>query len=124
MESSGVQLERRTTDTLAAGERLRPLKDKIVVKQLPQRLSKVIEIVDRERKALRGIVVAVGPGRYPWRYNEDRSKRWESKAFRRPEVKVGDVVALEGYSYPTILIENEVHFVCSEQDVTGVETGA
>lgn len=122
MQSSGVTVgERRTTDTLAAGERIRPLRDKILVKQLPQRLSKIIEIVDRERKALRGVVVAVGPGRYPLRYNQNRSKCWESKAFRATEVKVGDIVALEGYSYPAILIDNEQHFVCSEQDVCGIE---
>ncbi len=121
MEVSGVKLDRKSYDFIGAGERVRPLRDRIVVKQLPWRPSKIVEIVDRERLALRGEVVAVGPGTYPWKYNADRSKRWLSPHFVPTQVKVGDIVQLEGYAYPTVSINHETHFICQEQDVCFID---
>ena len=81
---------------------------------------------DRQRTRRRGTVVAIGPGVRPWRYNRDRSKRWESKAFRATDVKVGDTIELGGPSqdsdwmFPCVLIGNELHVICREEDVTGI----
>lgn len=128
LQQSGVRLEGSRYEVVAPTERLRPLRDQIVVKPLPWAPSGTIQIAgDTRRARRRGTVTAVGPGCYPWRYNADRSKRWLSKAFRATEVKVGDVVELGG---PTadedwmpglqVLIGNELHIICREEDVCGV----
>lgn len=125
MIESGVTLRRKTTDLIAPGETLRPLKDRIVVKPLGWRPSAIIEIAGSDRPTLRGTVVAAGPGTYPWIYNADRSQRKESKCFVPTQVKLGDTVELGGleiggYQFPEILIDGELHFVCQEQDVCWV----
>ena len=125
MEQSGVRLGRKTTDIIPARHTLRPLRDHIVVRPLEWRPSKVIQIAGNQRKTLRGVVVAVGPGCYPWRYNADRSKRWASKAFRKTEVKVGETVELggldlDGIPFPEVVIGNQLHIICREEDVAGI----
>lgn len=127
MESSGVRLEGTRHEVIAPAERIRPLRDQIVVKPMEWNPSRTIQIAGNTRRTLRGTVVAVGPGCYPKRYNRDRSKTWDSKAFQRTEVKVGDVVELggleiDGYSFPQVLIGNELHVICREADVAGVVT--
>lgn len=124
IESTGVRLDRKATDYVAQGH-LRPLRDHIVVKPLEWNPSKVIEIAGNTRRPLRGEVVAVGPGCYPWIYNKDRSKRRESKIFRPTEVKVGDVVELggleiDGYSFPQVMVGTETFLVAREADVVGI----
>lgn len=131
MEQSGVRLESKRNEIIAATETLRPLRDQIVVRPLPWEPSRTIQIAgDTHRTRRRGTVVATGPGCYPWRYNSDRSKRWSSKAFRKTEVKVGDTVELAGPSqdsdwmFPTVLIGNELHVICREEDVCFVYDAA
>lgn len=126
---SGVAVDRRSLD-LVPGQSLRPLRDHIIVKPLEWRPSALIRIAGDTRKPLRGVVVAVGPGCHPWRYSADRSKRWQSKSFRKTEVRVGDEVELgslpddalgiTGYAFPQVLIGNEVHLVCREEDVCAI----
>ena len=123
--SEGVVIDRTCTDILPPGTKLRPLRDQIIVKPLAWEPSKTIQIAGDTRKPLRGTVVAVGPGCYPKRYNRDRSKTWDSKAFRRTEVKVGDMVELGGlelggYRFQQVVMDNELHVICREEDVTGV----
>lgn len=125
-ESSGVRIERKGTDVIPAGQTLRPLRDQLIVKRLDWTPSKIIQVAGDTRKTLRGVVVAAGPGCYPWRYNADRSKRWQSRALRKTEVKVGDIVQLggleaNGYGFPEVIIDNELHIICREEDVCGVE---
>ena len=124
-------LGRLTTETLLAGEHLRPLKDHIVVKPLEWEPSKILEVI-RYGRPLRGIVKAVGPGSHPKVYTRnDQGQKTSfrySKAFRPCDVKVGQTVELgglnafdgEGYSFTEILIDNELHLVCQENDVAGV----
>lgn len=123
IESTGIRLDRTATDQVNGT--LRPLRDHIVVKPLNWQPSKIIQIAGDTRKPLRGVVVAVGPGVYPWIYNKDRSKRWPSKQFRKTEVKVGDTVELGGlenggYSFPQVIIGTELHVVAREADVCGI----
>lgn len=123
--SEGVVIDRECTDVLPPGTRLRPLRDQIVVKPLAWEPSKTIQIAGDTRKPLRGIVVAAGPGCFPKRYNRDRSKTWDSKAFRPTQVKVGDVVELGGleiggYRFQQVVMDNEMHVICREEDVTGI----
>ena len=125
VEQSGVKLNRKTTDFVATGEVLRPLKDYLVIRPLQWNPSALIEVAGGDRHTLRGVVVSVGPGRYPWIYNTDRSQRRLSRSFVPTQVKAGDVVELggleiNGYSFPEIMIGGERHFLCQEQDVCGV----
>jgi len=128
MESSGVRLESKRHEVIPTTQRIRPLRDYIVVRPLEWEPSRTIQIAGNTRRTLRGTVTAVGPGCYPKRYNRDRSKTWDSKAFRRTQVRVNDVVELggleiDGYSFPQILIGNELHVICREEDVCGVVLG-
>jgi len=120
----GARIEHQP-DMIGAHERLRPLRDHIIVKPLNWEPSRVIIVAGDKRKPLRGVIVAVGPGCYPKRYNKDRSKTWDSTAFRRTEVKVGDTVELggleiDGYLFPTVMIGNELHVIAREEDVAGI----
>lgn len=84
-------------------------------------------------EAVRGEVVAAGPGRYPniHRRGKKDGKEWRtvspSKHFRPTEVKIGDIVQLGGmelggYLFPHIQINGIDHILCSEQDVAAIES--
>lgn len=129
LEQSGVRISPKRIEIIDAHETIRPLRDQIVVKPLPWEpspylKSKGIEIV-WHGKALRGEVLAVGPGCYPKQYSKDRSKSWDSKIFRPCDVKVGDIVELggleiKGYDFPEVRWGSQSVIVCREADVTGV----
>ena len=119
IQKSGVELTRKSLDILSGN--IRPLGDRIVVRPLPLKLSETIH-AHWMGKAIRGEVIAVGPGEFPNRYNGDRSKVWKSKAFRKTEVKVGDIVELGGmelggYQFPRYLLNGEEVIIASEKDV-------
>ena len=123
LSHEGVRFEAKT-EYVQGTETLRPLRDQIVVRPLEWNPSKVLATVTHKR-TLRGVVVAVGPGHYPWKYSADRARRWESKVFQKTQVKVGDTVELggleiDGYSFPQVMIGNERHVICREADVCGV----
>ena len=106
---------------------MRPLRDGIVIKPLPVRLSKIIN--SERTGSFRGTVLAVGPGEYPNIYNADRSKVRRSKCFRPTEIKVGDIVELggqehdKGYAFPHFLLNGEDVILASEKDVAAVHLG-
>ena len=126
---SGVRIGNESLDSIPQSAKIRPLRDQIVVEPIPWPFSDTIEVVYQGRP-LRGKVKAVGPGLYPRRYNGpkgQRTKSWDSKAFRPCDVKVGDVVqlgglSLQGYLFPTFRWGGIEHVVCREADVTGIET--
>lgn len=122
MQVSGTTVgDGQSALTFPAGTKLRPLRDQIVIKVADWRPSKTIEVAGHQRKPERGAVVAVGPGTRPWRYNQDRSRRRESKAFRPTDVKVGDEVQIEpNRPHTWLLIDNELHIICREEDVAGI----
>ncbi len=120
----GVRLDSQPTNYISEGS-FRPLRDHILVKPLDWEPSKVIKVAGDKRKPLRGRVVAVGPGCFCWRYNKDRSKRWESAVFRPTEVEVGDIVELgglerDGIPFPQLIIGTELHIIAREEDVCGI----
>lgn len=110
---------------------IRPLREKLIVKPLPPSLSQTIA-ANWNGEAVRGEVIATGPGTYPNIHEKGikdgkpyRRVR-QLSAFRPCDVKVGDIVQLGGmeiggYLWPHILINGEDHIVCSEQDVAGIE---
>ena len=121
---SSVRIERASSDFVPAGHRVRPLRDRVLIKPVDPEHSSALEVVDGNRKPLRARVVAVGPGCRPWRYNQDRSKRTESRVFVPPTVKPGDIVELGSlengsyrYDFPPLVIDNELHFLIQEADI-------
>lgn len=90
-------------------------------------------VVIRNGRAVRGEVVAVGPGRHPFvRKGKTPDGKFsrisESKYFQPTEVKPGEMIeygclkAFDGLSYqfPEILYNGVKHVIITERDVTGV----
>lgn len=124
--SRGAELSHKTTTYIPAEAKLRPLRDVIIVEPLDGVVSAIIHIIE-ERKPVRGIVRAVGPGVYPIRYDHSdkhrRTKMWHSKAFRRTEVKIGDIVELDvvrAQGMQTFYHGDKLHLLAREEDVAGV----
>jgi co-chaperonin GroES (HSP10) len=123
-DSPGTRIGQETYTCVPAEAFIRPLRDHIIVEPLEWRPSKTIEVV-YHGKPLRGRVRAVGPGRYPLKYNGPKGKRtksWDSKTFVPTEVKVGDTVELgglelRGYLHQTIRWGNKEVIMCREADV-------
>jgi hypothetical protein len=126
---SGTRIGNESFDSVSAKAKIRPLRDQIILEPLPWPFSDTIEVVYAGRP-LRGKVKAIGRGIYPTRYNGPKGKRtksWSSMSFRPCDVKVGDIVqigglGIDGYLFQTFRWGNVTHVVCSERDVTGIET--
>lgn len=124
-----VRLGNECFDSLPASAKLRPLRDQIIVEPIPWPFSDIIEVVYTGRP-LRGRVLAVGPGHYRKLYDGPkgrRTKTWDSKYFTPCDVKKGDIVQLGGldmggYLFQTIRWGKKEVVICSERDVTGIET--
>jgi len=114
---------------LPAGTTLRPLRDRVLIKPLPWDASKTI-IAIRHGRPVRGEVIAVGPGSHPKKYREKKSKYVLSNHFVPSDVKPGDIVELGGlnafdglgYSFPQVMIGNELHLLCQEGDIAVVRS--
>lgn len=124
MESSGVRLESQAYAFIEA-KTFRPLRDYLLIRPLPWKPSRTIEIAGDTRRTLRGTVVKAGPGIYPKRYNRDRSKCWESPAFRPTEAKEGQTVELgglhiNGYEWPKVMYNGEPHIIARDEDICGI----
>jgi hypothetical protein len=124
---SGVRLADRAINFVAQEERLRPLRDQIIVKPLPLSLSERLR-ADWHGEVVRGVVIAAGPGCYPnihargFKDGKPYHTIRESKVFRPIEVKVGDVVELGGmelggYLWPKVWAQGDWCVICREQDV-------
>ena len=106
-------------------ERIRPLRDHIVIEPLPVDHGTSV-LYAYQGRPTRGRILAVGPGRYPLKYDGPKGKRtksWESKRFRPCDLKVGDIVdigglELGGYLFTNIRWGTRDVVVCREEDVT------
>jgi chaperonin GroES len=91
---------------------LRPLKDWVVVKRLEteDKIGSIVVPDKAKTKALRGEVIAVGPGRR------------DQKTGHRipPEVHKGDVVCYGLYSGSDMMIEGVEHLTMREDEILGV----
>lgn len=125
---SGTRVGNETYTQVEAGAKIRPLRDQIILEPIPWPFSDTIEVVYTGRP-LRGIVKAIGKGVYPKRYNGPkgvRTKSWDSQSFRPCDVKVGDIVqigglGIGGYLFQSFMWGGVEHYICRENDVTGVE---
>ncbi len=126
-ESPGVRISDKTINFVAKAERIRPLRDQIIVKPLPLRFSPTIK-AEWRGEAIRGEVIAAGPGCFPNLHSRGTKdgKPYhtirQSKHFRPTEVKIGDVVELGGmeiggYLFPKVWVDGEWCVICREQDV-------
>lgn len=124
MESTGVRLESTRYEIITSKE-FRPLRDYILVRPLPWKPSRTIQIAGDTRRTLRGTVLATGPGTYPKRYNRNRSRSWESPAFRPTEVQIGQTIELgglhiDGYEWPKVIYNGEPCIICRDEDVAAI----
>lgn len=112
---------------------LRPLRDQIILKPLEWRPSTVIEVAGNKRKPLRGEVIAIGPGRRVLKYwknsKGERIKMGETGQVIPTEVKPGDIVEIggleiDGYKFPTQVIDGVQYVICREADVCFVHEDA
>ena len=120
--------KRQACEVIPPGQKLRPLRDVIILKPLPFEPSDSIETV-RFGRPVRGKVVAVGPGHNPWKYKLNaegqKAAMTRSNYFQPTTVQPGDEVELgglniydgQGYSFQEIMYEGETHLVCREADV-------
>lgn len=125
---AGVELDRKRVEFIPEDAVIKPLGDRIFVRPLPAVTSALLHVV-HESKALRGVVVAVGPGyrlkKYYKNLRGEVAKVGETGRVRPCDVKVGDVVELGGkeiggYSFPKINIGNVEHIIAQEADVAGI----
>jgi hypothetical protein len=126
---SGQRIGNETSTVIPEGATIRPLRDQIIFEPIDWPFSDTLKVVYTGRP-LRGIVKAIGRGIYPKRYNGPkgvRTKSWDSKAFRPCDVKVGDVIqigglGIGGYLNTSFIWGTKTHYICSERDVTGIES--
>lgn len=109
---------------LPEGTKLKPMRDRILLKPLPWDASKTL-IAIRHGRPVRGVVVAVGPGEHVKKYRENRSKYVLSNHFTPTDLQPGEIVELgglnvfdgQGYAFPQFMIGTELHIMCQEKDV-------
>ena len=132
MDAPGERIGQETHAYVSSEERIKPLRDQIILEPLDWCPSETIRVAYQGRP-VRGIVKAIGPGRYLKKYNGPKGKRtkaWLGNTFIPTEIKVGDVVELgglelgtgvmRGYAFQTFIWGTKEHLICTEQDITGV----
>ena len=120
----GVRIENSLNAFIPESCAIKPQKDWLVIEPLEWEPSSTIKVV-HANKTLRGKVLAVGPGRYPLKYDGPKGKRtksWDSKTFVKTEIKCGDTVELGGleiggYLFQTFLWGAKKVVMCREADV-------
>lgn len=138
LNSPGIRIKNPLNVIIGEHEKIRCLRDYMVVEPLDWTPSKLIIVAGYQGEALRGIVRTVGPGRYLIEYQDALDGHWgisvpkgrriksrDSKIFRLCEVKVGDIVEfggleLKGFLHPTILLGTKEMVLCREEDVAGI----
>lgn len=124
----------QAVEWLPAGTKLRMLRDQVLVRVLPWNPSRTLKVVSNMRP-LRGVVVAVGPGRNQRRYYRE----WNAKERKYEVTKMGDTgrvepcgvhegetvevggLELRGYSFVEIMIGAERHIICQDADIAVVD---
>jgi co-chaperonin GroES (HSP10) len=120
----GVSLSEENLAFIPADWTLKPLRDQMVVEPLDVVLSRIL-ILPPAEKTLRARVLAIGPGYYPNRYDHDdkhrRTKIWAGTVFQPCEVKVGQIVRLEGFNNEGFFWGDKYCVHAREADVVGME---
>ena len=128
--SRGGHLSIETIDFIPKETTIRPLRDQMIVEPLDVLHSRRLIIPPHSSKLVRGRVLAIGPGHYPNRYDHrDKHKRTKIMAgmvFVPTEVKVGQIVHLDGRNSGKSAFEaffwGDTYCIHARQeDVAGVE---
>jgi co-chaperonin GroES (HSP10) len=122
-------LNPETIDFIPASCKLKPLRDQMIVEPINVVHSKVLIVPPHTSKLVRAKVLAIGPGTYPNRYDGPKGKRTKVMAgmvFVPTEVKVGDIVHLDGRNTGKSAFDAFYHgdkycLHCREADVASVE---
>jgi co-chaperonin GroES (HSP10) len=126
--SRGASMGGETLTVIPAEAKLRPLRDQIILEPSSEVQSRYLHVV-MQSHPLEGTVLAVGPGHYPKRYDHNdkhrRTKMWDSKAYIKTQVKVGDRVKLgdgeiTNNGFQRFYWGDRYCIVCREADVAGV----
>jgi hypothetical protein len=126
--SRGAYQGGETLTSIPSTQKLKPLRDNLILHLTEEVVSKYI-LVEMTARPLEGRVLAAGPGTYPKRYDKPdkhtRTKTWDSKAFLKTEVKVGDKVKLgdgeiTNNSFQRFWWGDKLCILCREADVCGI----
>jgi hypothetical protein len=125
----GVALNPETIDFIPADTRLRCLRDQMIVAPLEVMHSRILIIPPHSSTLVRGKVLAIGPGHYPIRYNGPKGKRTKMMAgtvFVPTEVKVGQIVHLDGRNtgkdaFDAFYWGDKYCIHARQEDVAGIE---
>lgn len=102
---------KKKTMSAKAGVPLSPLADRVVVKPLPPETKTASGIIIPEaaqEKAMEGVIVAVGPGRY------------EDGARVPMTVSVGDKVMFGKYGHEEVKVSGQEYFIVSESNILAI----
>lgn len=95
----GVTMSDENITFIPAETKLKPLRDQMIVEPIDIVHSRLIVVPPHSSKLVRGKVLAIGPGHYPNKYDGPKGKRSKMIAgtvFVPTEVKVGQIVHLDG----------------------------
>ncbi len=111
---------------------LRMMGDRILLRPLPWDTATTVVAI-RHGRDVRGEVLAVGPGRRPFKDigrsdNGNHRRITEGKHFQPTQVRVGEIVELgglnvfdgKGYRFDEVLYNGERCLICCERDVAVV----
>jgi hypothetical protein len=122
--SRGVGLSEENLTFIPADVKLRSLRDQMIVEPIDVIRSRIL-VLPPQDKTLRAKVLTVGPGHYPTQYDHrekhKRTKAWAGLGFMPTEVKVGDIVRLEGFNSEGFFWGTKYCVHAREQDVCGIE---
>jgi co-chaperonin GroES (HSP10) len=126
----GIALNPETIDFIPASCVLKPMRDQMIVMPLEVMHSRILIIPPHSSKLVRGKVLAIGPGHYPNKYNGPKGKRTKMMAgtiFVPTEVKVGDIVHLDGRNtgknaFDAFYWGERYCIHARQEDVAGIET--
>lgn len=94
------------------GLKIRPLQDRVIVKQLQEEEKTPGGIIipdTAKEKPAQGKVIAVGKG-----------KILEDGTVRKPEVNVGDKILFEKYAGTTVKIGGEEYMIMREEEIIAI----
>lgn len=133
----GVALTNETIDFIPATDKLRPLRDQMIVEPIDVMHSSILVIPPHTSKLVRAKVLAIGPGHYPHDYLDkdghrgarkgERVKMIHGTTFVPTQVKPGDIVHLDGrnsgkQAFDAFYWGDTYCLHCREADVAGIET--
>lgn len=126
----GGRITEENITFIPADVKLRPLRDQLIIEPMDVLHSRLLIIPPHQSVLVRGKVIAAGPGLYPNRYDHAekhrRTKVMAGDVFRPTEVKIGDVVHLDGRNTGKGAFEafywGEKYCIhAREEDVAGLE---